>query len=83
MNIIVKKERERLTFHSLKLHKIYRSLFDGYFYTLAEISFDKGQTYYNCLLNLNTMEGNRMADLTAKTGEFIEVDYTFEIDTKD
>ena len=27
--------------------------------------------------------GNRMCDLTAKTGEFIEVDYTFKIDIKD
>ena len=83
MNIITQKEKERITFHSLELHKVYQSLFDGDFYTLAEISLDKGQTYYNCLLNLNTMEGNKMADLTAKTGEFVEVNYTFKIDTKD
>lgn len=29
------------------------------------------------------MRGNRMYDLTARTGEFIEVDYTLKIDTKD
>ena len=29
------------------------------------------------------MRGTRMCDLTAKTGEFEEVDYTFKIDTKD
>ena len=77
MNIITQKEKAKVTFHSLEFHKVYQSLFDGNFYTLAKIS------YYNCLLNLNTMRGNRMCDLTAKTGEFIEVDYTFKIDTKD
>ena len=83
MNIIIQKGKERLTFHSLKLHKVYQSLFDGNFYTLAKISYNNGQSHYNCLLNLNTMKGNRMCDLTAKTGEFTEVDYTFKIDTKD
>ena len=83
--IITQKEKEKVkvTFHSFKPHKVYQSLFDGNFYTLAKISYNNGQSYYNCLLNLNTMRGNRMWDLTAKTGEFIEVDYTFKIDTKD
>ena len=31
------------------------------------------------LLCLNTMEIYRMGDLTAKTDEFVEVDYQFEI----
>ena len=82
MNII-QKEKKKITFRSLELHKVYQSLFNGNFYTLAKISYNNGQTYYNCLLNLDTMRGNRMCDLTAKTGEFIEVDYTFKIDTKD
>ena len=83
MNIITQKEKAKVTFHSLELHKVYQSLFDGNFYTLAKISYDNGQSYYsrNCLLNLNTMRG--MCDLTAMTGEFIEVDYTFKIDAKD
>ena len=83
MNIITQKEKAKVTFHSLELHKVYQSLFDGNFYTLAKISYNNGQSYYNCLLNLNTMKGNRMWELIAKTGEFIEVDYTFKIDTKD
>lgn len=83
MNIITQKGKEKLTLHSLKLHKVYQSLFDGNFYTLAKIHCDNIQTYYSCLLNLNTMKGNRMCDLTAKTDEFIEVDYTFEIGAKD
>ena len=82
MNIITQKEKNRVTFHSLELHKVYQSLFDGDFYTLAKISYN-GHYYYDCLLNLNTMRGTRMCNLTAKTGEFIEVDYTFKIDTKD
>lgn len=80
---ITQKEKEKITFHSFELHKVYQSLFDGNFYTLAKISYSNGLFYYDCLLNLNTMEGTRMCDLTAKTGEFIEVDYTFKIDTKD
>ena len=83
MNIIIQKGKEKLTFHSLKLHKVYQSLFDGDFYTLAKIDCNNDQSYYSCLLNLNTMKANRMCDLTAKTDEFIEVDYTFEIGTKD
>ena len=83
MNIIMQKGKEKLTFHSLELHKVYQSLFDGNFYTLANISYNNDQSYYNCLLNLNTMKGHRMCDLTARTDEFIEVDYTFEIDAKD
>ena len=83
MNIITQKEKNRVTFHSLELHKVYQSLFDGNYYTLAKISYNNGQSYYNCLLNLNTMKGTRMCDLTTKTGEFEEVDYTFKIDTKD
>ena len=80
---ITQKEKEKITFHSFELHKVYQSLFDDNFYTLAKISYNNGLSYYNCLLNLNTMNGDRMGDLTAKTGEFIEVDYTFKIDTKD
>ena len=80
---ITQKEKEKITFHSFELHKVYQSLFDCNFYTLAKISYNNGQSYYNCLLNLNIMSGDRMGDLTAKTGEFIEVDYTFKIDTKD
>lgn len=83
MNITIQKEKVKLTFESFKPHKVYQSLFDGNFYTLAKISYNNGQSYYNCLLNLNTMRGTRMCNLTAKTGEFIEVDYTFKIDTKD
>ena len=82
MNIITQKEK-RITFHSLELHKVYQSLFDGDFYTLAKISYNNGQSHYNCLLNLNTMKGHRMCDLTARTDEFTEVDYTFKIGTKD
>jgi hypothetical protein len=82
MNIITQKEKVKLTFESFKPHKVYQSLFDGNFYTLAKISYN-GHCCYDCLLNLNTMRGTRMCNLTAKTGEFIEVDYTFKIDTKD
>lgn len=81
MNII-QKEKEGITFHSFKPHKVYQSLFNGNFYTLAKISYN-GHCCYNCLLNLNTMKGTRMCNLTAKTGEFIEVDYTFKIGTED
>ena len=84
MNINTGKKKVKVTFHSLELHKVYQSLYDGDFYTLAKISYNnKNLSYYNCLLNLNTMKGDRMCNLTAKTGEFIEVDYTFKIDTKD
>ena len=79
---ITQKEIAKVTFYSLELHKVYQSLFDGNFYTLAKISYN-GHYCYDCLLNLNTMRGTRMCNLTAKTGEFIEVDYTFKIDTKD
>ena len=77
MNINTEKKKAKVTFHSLELHKVYQSLRDGDFYTLVKIKCN------NCLLNLNTMKGDRMCDLTAKTGEFVEVDYTFKIDTKD
>ena len=82
---ITQKEKEKITFHSFELHKVYQSLLDGNFYTLAKISCNNGSSRYdsNCLLNLNTMRGLRMCNLTAKTGEFIEVDYTFKINTKD
>ncbi len=82
MNII-QKEKEKITFRSLELHKVYQSSLDGDFYTLVKISYNEGMSYYNCLLNLNTMRGDRMGELTGKTEEFIEVDYTFEISTKD
>lgn len=83
MNITIQKEKEKLTFHSLKLHKVYQSLLDGNFYVLAKLSWNNDQSYYNCLLNLNTMKIKRMCDLIARTDEFIEVDYTLEISTKD
>ena len=79
---ITQKEKEKITFHSFELHKVYQSLFDCNFYTLAKISYN-GHYYCDCLLNLNTMKGNRMCSLTAKTEEFVEVDYTFKIDIKD
>ena len=82
MNIIAQKEK-RMTFHSLELHKVYQSLYDGDFYTLAKISYNNDNLIINCLLNLNTMKGHRMCDLTARTDEFTEVDYTFKIGTKD
>ena len=83
MNII-QKEKKKITFRSLELHKVYQSSLDGDFYTLVRISYNEGISYcYNCLLNLNTMRGDRMGELTGKTEEFIEVDYTFKIDTKD
>ena len=82
MNII-QKEKEKITFHSLEPHKVYQSSLDGDFYTLARISFNYGILYHNCLLNLNTMRGDRMSEIAGKTEEFIEVDYTFEISTKD
>ena len=74
------ESKSKITFHSFELHKVYKNLVDGDYYTLARISYNKGQSHYNCLLNLNTMKGNRMCDLVAKTNEFIEVDYTFKID---
>ena len=83
MNIDIEKKKVGVTFHSLELHKVYQSLLDGNFYTLTKITYNNGHSYYNCLLNLNTMKGDRVCSLTAKTGEFIEVDYTFKIDTKD
>ena len=82
MNII-QKEKEKITLRSLEPHKVYQSSLDGDFYTLARISFNYGIPYHNCLLNLNTMRGDRISELTPKIGEFIEVDYTFEISTKD
>ena len=82
MNII-QKEKEKVTLRSLEPHKVYQSSLDGDFYTLARISFNYGIPYHNCLLNLNTMRGDRMSELAGKTEEFIEVDYTFEISTKD
>ena len=82
MNII-QKEKEKIALCSLEPHKVYQSSLDGDFYTLARISFNYGIPYHNCLLNLNTMRGDRISELAAETGEFIEVDYTFKIHTKD
>ena len=79
MNIITQKEKNRVNFHSLELHKVYQSLFDGNYYTLAKISYNNGQSYYNCLLNLNTMKGYCISDLTARTGEFVEVSHSLNI----
>lgn len=79
MKIISRDSNKKLTFHSFEPHKVYKSLITGSFYTLAKISYNEGKSHYNCLLNLNTMKGNRMCDLTATTDEFIEVDYQFEI----
>ena len=80
MYIISKETRGKtiLTFHSLELHKVYQSVKDNNFYVLVKMSYDKGKSFYNCLLNLNTMQGSRMCDLIAKN-EFIEVDYQFEV----
>ena len=38
MNIITQKEKVKLTFESFKPHKVYQSLFDGNFYTLAKLA---------------------------------------------
>lgn len=77
MNII-QKEKKKITLRSLEPHKVYQSLLDGDFYTLARISFNYGIPYHNCLLNLNTMRGDRMGDEIA-VNEFVEVDYQFEV----
>ena len=80
MHIISKETRRKLAlnFHGFELHKVYQSMKDNCFYMLVKISYDKGKSFYNCLFNLNTMEGYRMCDLIAKN-EFIEVDYQFEV----
>ena len=86
MNIINnnKKEIEHMTFHWFEMHKVYKSTFDGNFYakitlTLPSKRFKDTVNGYYGIICLNTMEVFRMCDLIAKTDEFIEVDYQFEI----
>ena len=85
MNIINStKSVKHMTFHCFETHKVYKSIFDGNFYmkvtlTLPSNKFKNVVDGFFGIICLNTMEVFRMCDLIAKTDEFIEVDYQFEI----
>ena len=60
---------------------VHKSIKDNDYYVLTKNSYNNGNSYYNCLLNLRTMCSHRMCNLTA-VKEFIKVDYCFTVNSK-
>ena len=78
MFVTDKRTKIPVTHYSFEPDKVYLSLLDDSFYTVFKV-YSKNGRAEKYLVNLNTMKGQRIGEVTACKNEFIEVNYSFEI----